>query len=88
VLEEFPEGVGELAFEAAEGFFAGLAFGELALVVGAGWGVDADLDDRDAVQDGLSWRFPPGSKRWGVLVPELALMGAVPVILAKRCSPM
>src|SRR5690242_3873974 len=52
-LEEFPEGGGDLAFEAAERFFGGFAFGEFALVVVAGGWMPADLGDRDAVQDGV-----------------------------------
>ena len=44
------DGAGELAFEAAEGFAAGLALGLFAFEVGLrGW-VDAALGDRDPVQ--------------------------------------
>jgi len=39
-----------LAFEAAEGFAAGLAFGLFALEVGLRWWVDAALGYGDAVQ--------------------------------------
>ena len=52
-MQEFPEGGGDLAFEAAQRFFAGFAFGEFVLVVVAGWWVVAELGDRDAVKDGV-----------------------------------
>ena len=42
--------VREQSFEAAEGFAAGFAFGSFALVVGAAFGVCADLGDRYRVE--------------------------------------
>ena len=57
-LELFPEGGGDVAFEAAERFAAGFAFGEFALVVVAGGCVAADLGDRDAVQGGVELPVP------------------------------
>ena len=42
--------VREPSFEAAEGFAAGFAFGSFALVVGAAFGVCADLGDRYRVE--------------------------------------
>jgi hypothetical protein len=41
--------VGEVALERAAGFAGGLAFGSLACEEGLGVGVDAGLDDGDAV---------------------------------------
>jgi hypothetical protein len=48
--EEAVEAAGEVALEAAEGFLAGLAFGDLALEVGAGVGVMGGAGDGDDVQ--------------------------------------
>jgi hypothetical protein len=44
------DGVADASFQGAEGFFAGLAFGLFAFVVGAAGGVVADLSDRREVQ--------------------------------------
>jgi hypothetical protein len=41
--------VGQASLEAAQGFPVGLALGAFALVVGAPFGVGADLRDRDYV---------------------------------------
>jgi hypothetical protein len=50
VVEEFPDVAGEVAFEAAERFACGFAFGSFAFEVGAGCGVGAGADERDDVQ--------------------------------------
>ena len=52
-LEEVPDASGEVAFEAADGFAGGLAFGSFALQVGAGFGVAACACDGDAVDRGV-----------------------------------
>ena len=67
----------ELAFEKADRFAAALAFGLLALEIGASRGMDARLRDRDSVQC-LSWRLPPRSSRCRRTRPELASSGATP----------
>ena len=48
-LEEVPDAAGEVAFEAADGFAGGLAFGAFAVEVGARLGVAAGAGDGDAV---------------------------------------
>jgi hypothetical protein len=51
IREELPvDRVGDPSLEAAHGFHAGLAGGELASVVGAAWGVEPDLGGRGDVQ--------------------------------------
>lgn len=40
------DGVGELSFEAAEGFLGGLSFGDLALVVDAAGGISGSSQSR------------------------------------------
>src|SRR5215216_4794021 len=52
-LQEVPDAAGEVAFEAAEGFAGGLAFGPFAVEVGAGLGVAAGAGDGDAVDRGV-----------------------------------
>src|SRR5215213_7519445 len=52
-LEEVPDAAGEVAFEAADGFFGGLAFGSFAVEVGLGFGVAASAGDGDAVNRGV-----------------------------------
>jgi hypothetical protein len=46
------DGSGEVAFEAAQRFGGGVAFGEAVPVVGLAQAVEADLGDSDAVQGG------------------------------------
>jgi hypothetical protein len=48
-----PDASGEVAFEAADGFACGLAFGGLASDVVLGLGVAAGAGDGDAVQGGI-----------------------------------
>jgi hypothetical protein len=48
-LEEMPDAAGEVAFEAADCFPAGLAFGLAAGEVGGAFGVQAALGDGEAV---------------------------------------
>jgi hypothetical protein len=45
--------VDEVAFEAADGFAFALAFRDLAVDVGGGWGVRSHLGDGDAVDGGV-----------------------------------
>ena len=55
--------VGQSPLQASQRFafcFAGAAF---AFVVGAAFGVAADLGERDRVSARFIWRFPPGLKR-------------------------
>jgi len=52
-LEEVPDAAGEVAFEAADGFFGGLAFGAFAVEVGLGFGVAAGAGDGEAVDGGV-----------------------------------
>jgi len=52
-LEEVPDPAGEVAFEAAHGFEAGLAFGAFAGQVVLGLGVAAGAGERDAVNRGV-----------------------------------
>jgi hypothetical protein len=52
-LEQVPDAAGEVAFEAADRFAVGLAFGGLARHVVAGFGVAAGAGDRDAVNGGV-----------------------------------
>src|SRR3954467_7951615 len=47
--EQVPESAGEVALEAADGFFGGLAFGAFAGDVVLGFGVAAQAGDGDAV---------------------------------------
>ena len=63
VAEEVPDAAGEVAFEAADGFFGGLAFGSFAVEVGAGFGVAAGAGDGDAVDGGVDLAVPPRSRR-------------------------
>ena len=52
-LEEVPDAAGEVAFEAADGFFGALAFGAFAGDVVLGLGVAAQAGDGDAVDGGV-----------------------------------
>ena len=52
-LEEVPDAAGEVAFEAADGFFGALAFGAFARDVVLGFGVTAQARDGDAVDGGV-----------------------------------
>src|SRR4051794_6717329 len=52
-LEEVPDAAGEVAFEAADGFFGALAFGAFAGDVVLGFGVAAQAGDGDAVDRGV-----------------------------------
>src|SRR4051794_41571645 len=52
-LEQVPEAAGEVAFEAADGFFGALAFGAFAGDVVLGLGVAAQARDGDAVDGGV-----------------------------------
>src|SRR5262245_5722691 len=52
-LEEVPEAAGEVAFEAADGFFGALAFGLFAGDVVLGLRVAAQAGDGDAVDGGV-----------------------------------
>jgi len=54
--------VGEAPFQAAEGFAFGLAFGAFALVVGAAFGVGADLGDRDCVAGPVQLPVPAAAE--------------------------
>jgi hypothetical protein len=49
-VEDVPDAAGEVAFEAAEGFPAALAFAAFAFEVGAGRGVDAGAGEGDRVE--------------------------------------
>jgi hypothetical protein len=53
LVEEVPDAAGEVAFEAADGFAVGLAFGGLAGDVVAGFWVAAGAGDGDAVDGGV-----------------------------------
>jgi hypothetical protein len=65
--------VGQASFEAAQGFHRGLAGGEFASVVGAAFGVVADLDDGHDVQDSVQATIAgPGQP-----VPDLLAGGRV-----------
>jgi hypothetical protein len=65
--------IGQASFQAAQGFHRGLAGGEFPPVVGAAFGVVADLDDRHDVQDPVQAPVP-GS---GQVVPLLLTGGRV-----------
>ena len=52
-LEQVPDAACEVAFEAADRFAVGLAFGAFAGDVGAGFGVAAGAGDGDAVNGGV-----------------------------------
>src|SRR3954451_8160573 len=52
-LEQVPEAAGEVAFEAADGFFGALAFGAFARDVVLGLGVAAGAGDGDVVDGGV-----------------------------------
>jgi hypothetical protein len=52
--------VGQFPFQAAQGFAVGFAGGSLALVVGAAFGVAADLGDRDRVERAVELPVPAG----------------------------
>src|SRR4051794_41751070 len=51
--EQVPEAAGEVAFEAADGFFGALAFGAFVGDVVLRFGVAAQAGDGDAVQGGV-----------------------------------
>src|SRR4051812_45481991 len=61
--EEAVEAAGEVAREAADGFFAGLALGHLAFEVAAGVGVAAGAGDRDHVQRAVELTVAARSRR-------------------------
>ena len=92
-LEEVPDAAGEVAFEAADGFFGGLAFGAFAGDVGrvSGWQRARVTATRWMAV--LIWRLPPRSRRWRLVLPELTGIGAMPAAraslasLEKRCAP-
>ena len=52
-LEQAPDAAGEVALEAADGFFGALAFGAFAGDVGAGFGVPTQPRDGDAMDGGV-----------------------------------
>src|SRR5512132_2650582 len=52
-LEEVPDAAGEVALEAADGFFGALAFGAFAGDVVLGLGVAAQAGDGDAMDRGV-----------------------------------
>ena len=71
------DGVADAALEGAEGFFAGLAFGELAPEVDASVGVVGDLGDRGDVEGVVELAVPAGVEPVAVLRALDASMGAV-----------
>ena len=73
------------SFEAAEGFAAGFAFGSFALVVGAAFGVCADLGDRYRVERPVELPVPAAVQAVSYGAPEEAGMGAVPLAVSKWC---
>ena len=62
-MEQVPDAAGEVAFEAADGFAAGLAFGLAPREVGGGFGVQAVFGDGQAMQRAVEARSPDMSTR-------------------------
>ena len=93
-VEQAPDAAGELAFEAANRFALGFAFGVFACEVGAGCGGSV-LARESAMMwiARLSCRLPPRCRRWRWVLPDEAGIGAVPACrakcpsLGKRCAP-
>jgi hypothetical protein len=77
--------VGEASFEAAQGFSVGLALGAFAQVVGAAFGVGADLGDGIVYSARFSRRLPERLSRCRLVRPEEAGMGAEPLAAANAC---
>ena len=79
--EVTPHDIAQASFEAADRFSWGVAFGELAVVVGAAGAVAVtDLGDRRGVQRVVeSAVAAPGDNRCVVRPPEENSIGAVPV---------
>lgn len=77
---------GEVAFEAADRFAGCLAFGFLAVEVGAGRGVGGALTSAIVCSARLSWRSPPRGSRCRIVLPDEAGIGAMPACLANRES--
>jgi hypothetical protein len=72
------KGVADPPLERPDRFFAGVSFGDLAVVVGASFAVAvADLGDRG--QMGCLRRRFPRRSRWLLRGPEDTLIGAVPL---------
>jgi hypothetical protein len=61
-VEQPPDAAGEVAFEAADRFAFGLAFGCLSLEVGAGGGVPVALGERDDVDRAVELAVPGTSR--------------------------
>ena len=93
-LEEVPDAAGEVAFEAAQRFAAGFAFGLFAGEVGGGFGVEAAFADGEAVQGAVELAVAAAVEAVADRVrPEEAGIGADPAIrasfasVAKRSTP-
>jgi hypothetical protein len=80
VLHPLVDDVGQVAFERAEGFHRGVAFGEAAPVVGAAGCVTAELDDGHDVQDAVDATVAGAGEPVAALVAggRLEWGGAVP----------
>ena len=81
--ESLVDGVADVSLQRAERFFAGLAFGLLAEVVGAPGGVVADLGDGGHVDRVVQLAVTAGFNRCRFLGPDEASIGAVPLWRAK-----
>jgi hypothetical protein len=57
-VQQPPDAAGEVAFEAADGFALGLAFGVFAIQVGAGLGVSPGARERDDVDRAVELAVP------------------------------
>jgi hypothetical protein len=79
-LQAAEVGIADLAFERAEGFFRGFAFGQFLVVVGAALGVRQRIWVTAAMwMAWLSRRLPRLESRQAFWPPEETSMGAVPL---------
>jgi hypothetical protein len=75
-----------VSFEAPDSVAVGLALGLLAGDVIARLGIAAGAGDGHAVDGALIWRLPQRSRRWRLVRPELAGIGAIPAARASLAS--
>jgi hypothetical protein len=83
-LETGEDGVGDLPLQRAQGLFAGLAFGQLLVVVGAaGAAWVADLGDRGHGDGVAGPPVPAPGQPAGLRWPDDTSIGTVPLSAAK-----
>jgi hypothetical protein len=85
-LEEVPEAAGEVALEAADGFFGALAFGAFAGNVVLGLGVAAQAGDGDAMDGRVDLAVAAAVEAVAVGLARVTGMGATPAARASLAS--